>query len=117
MMDVSDGLDCDLQRLIDASRCGAVIEMATLPISDALSHVSNAQGWDAVPLALTGGEDYCLLVSVAPDALDQIRRSFQEKFGHPLYPVGHITHQKGRILYHRQGTPVDMQVRRYNHFH
>lgn len=117
MMDVSDGLDCDLQRLINASQCGAIIEIESLPISDALSHVSRAHGWDAIQLALTGGEDYCLLVTVSSDVFDSVRRNFQAKFGHSLYPVGRVIGQQGRIVYHREGKPVDMQPRRYDHFH
>lgn len=60
-IDVSDGLAQDLRQLCDASSVGAHLYGDELPISRALR---SAAGADAVRLALTGGEDYVLLVSV-----------------------------------------------------
>ncbi len=48
MMDVSDGLDCDLKRLIKSSQSGAVIEISKVPISTALTRVGLDNGWDVL---------------------------------------------------------------------
>lgn len=53
-IDLSDGLISDLGHIVKASDCGARIDLALLPFSDALSrHVEQALRW-----ALSGGEDY-----------------------------------------------------------
>ena len=61
-IDLSDGLSVDAARLLRNSGCGAQIEAARLPLSDALRAYCGAR---AVQLALGGGEDYELLFSAA----------------------------------------------------
>src|SRR5688500_18376466 len=61
-IDVSDGLGGDLEKLCAASGCGAEIDAAALPVSDALT---GAVGRElAREYALTGGEDFELLFTV-----------------------------------------------------
>ncbi len=62
MMDLSDGLVLDLDRLCRASSSGAVIEAAQMPLSGALRRY----GDKALNIALTGGEDYELLFTAPP---------------------------------------------------
>ena len=59
-MDVSDGLVGDLTKMLRASGCGAQLRLADVPLSDA------AQEFDDFNTAVTGGDDYELLASVAP---------------------------------------------------
>lgn len=54
-IDVSDGLHADALRLLQASRLGARIDIAMLPLSSALRAAYGADAWRA---ALAGGEDY-----------------------------------------------------------
>ena len=61
-IDVSDGLGGDLEKLCGASGCGAEIEAAALPVSEAL--VAAVGREVAREYALTGGEDYELLFTV-----------------------------------------------------
>jgi thiamine-monophosphate kinase len=64
MIDISDGLHVDLARLLRDSRVGALLDIATIPLSAALqSSVDRAR---AVELALCGGEDYELCYTIAP---------------------------------------------------
>lgn len=60
MMDLSDGLSTDLPRLCAASKAGAEIRIADLPI------FPESRSWncDPVELALHGGEDFELLFAV-----------------------------------------------------
>lgn len=61
-IDVSDGLCADLGHLLRASGCGAALEQQQLPLSAALlEHCSMS---DARRFALTGGDDYELLLTV-----------------------------------------------------
>ena len=54
-IDISDGLAADLQHILDASRAGAEVELAALPLSDTLKSLERGQ---ALELALTRGDDY-----------------------------------------------------------
>ena len=68
MMDISDGIGSDLGHILEASGCGARIDVAALPLSPALQRVCARQGWDAAALAIGGGEDYELLFTCTPEA-------------------------------------------------
>lgn len=116
MMDISDGLDCDLKRLIKASQTGAIIETSRIPISPQLTHVSAQMRWDPLEFALAGGEDYCLLVTIAADAFDSIQQTFKEKFGVPLFYVGQITHELQEVVYQKNDTVIQMKYTNFDHF-
>src|SRR3954469_3184306 len=55
-IDVSDGFLRDLGHLCESSRCGAEVELESLPVAAGAS----------LDEALSGGEDYALLFAVAP---------------------------------------------------
>jgi thiamine-monophosphate kinase len=63
-MDVSDGLARDLHRLCRASGVGAVIDAAALPLAKRFRILCAAIGADPLALALGGGEDYVLLLTL-----------------------------------------------------
>jgi len=116
MMDISDGLDCDLKRLIKSSQNGAMIETSKIPISPTLARVSLEKGWDSLQLALTGGEDYCLLCTVSPDTFEVIQDSFQKKFGAPLFRIGRMTSQPNQLIYNENGKPIQKDYKNFDHF-
>ncbi len=116
MIDLSDGLDRDLRRILKASKCGAIIEIAHLPISEALRTVSHDNKWDVEELAIGGGEDYCLLATISANEFNKIQKSFYQKFTHPLYAVGYITYQPREILYHYHGQIIPLSPLSFNHF-
>lgn len=67
-LDVSDGLARDVRLFAEKSRVRMVLDEARLAalLPRALEHVCAERGWSCVERALTGGEDYLLLVSGAP---------------------------------------------------
>jgi len=65
-MDVSDGLAGDLAKLCAASDVAAKIEASVVPLSDAARVVISADP-TMLEQALTGGDDYEILCTVAPD--------------------------------------------------
>jgi thiamine-monophosphate kinase len=71
MMDLSDGLSSDLPRLCAASRVGAVIEEAQLPLAR-VSQSGRRQA-DALGAALDGGDDYELLFTVPGRKASRLR--------------------------------------------
>ena len=69
-IDISDGLTLDLARLAQESGCGALVELARVPISAAARELSASSGADATALdhALSDGEDFELILAVPPEA-------------------------------------------------
>jgi thiamine-monophosphate kinase len=94
MMDVSDGLLLDLQRICSASACGAEIRLEKLPLSRAFIAERN-QDRAARMFAATGGDDYALLAALPPD-LDPLSLSLPEQ--PTLTCIGRLTSGEGLIL-------------------
>jgi thiamine-monophosphate kinase len=82
MMDLSDGLATDLPRLAVASKCGFKIDSSSLP---------KTRGCDS-DHAMCDGEDYELLLAVAPRLAGRLRRGWKEMFPSVrLTEIGHLT--------------------------
>nr|WP_284041615.1 thiamine-phosphate kinase [Halomonas olivaria] len=64
-MDISDGLLADLAHLRAASHVGATLEPEALPLAEGLEQLLGQS--DARKAALSGGDDYELLVTLAPE--------------------------------------------------
>ena len=69
---------------------GAIIDLKSLPLSDELRRVCSARGWDPYELAVGGGEDYELLLTVDPEALEKARQAVGS-----LSVIGRITKESG----------------------
>lgn len=67
MMDISDGIGSDLRHIMEESHVGAEVEVDAVPLSDDLKAFCSSEGLDPLELAISGGEDYELLFTVAPD--------------------------------------------------
>jgi thiamine-monophosphate kinase len=96
MMDCSDGLSSDLARLVRASGCGALVE--AVPVDPAAQAVAQRRGEDATAYALHGGEDFELLVAVAPRAFAHLSGRFRQRFGQTLLRIGRAEKQEGLRL-------------------
>ncbi|TVP51638.1 MAG: thiamine-phosphate kinase [Halomonas sp.] len=64
-LDISDGLLADLTHLREASQVGALLDVDALPLADGLVHGLGQKA--AQQAALSGGDDYELLVTLAAD--------------------------------------------------
>jgi thiamine-monophosphate kinase len=71
-MDVSDGLVGDLAKLCRASGVAAEIDIARVPVSDAAAAALDADP-ALIETILTGGDDYEILLTLAPQRLDAFR--------------------------------------------
>ncbi len=95
-MDLSDGLLLDLSRLCLESKVGADLDSTAIPLAPELRGLPPRQ---ALRLALSGGEDYELLLAVPPAKVAPLRRASKV----PLTRVGTVSHEKGVRL---DGQPV-----------
>lgn len=84
MMDVSDGLATDLARMAKQSAVGMSLRAGSFP------RHSSLEDYDAVQLALTGGDDYQLVFTAKPGHHDHIV-SLAHQFGVVLTRIGSVT--------------------------
>ncbi|MSR74046.1 MAG: thiamine-phosphate kinase [Planctomycetes bacterium] len=97
MIDISDGLLLDLERLADASACGYELNVNLVPVhADAV-----LGGGDIVLRACTEGEDFELLFALCPEAWTELQRAWSLPTA--LTQVGHITANARCVL--RDGKP------------
>ena len=96
MMDCSDGLATDLGRLARASGCGATVE--AVPVDPAACAVAQALHEEAAAYALDGGEDFELIVAIAPRAFAHLSARFEQHFGRPLLRIGRMEKREGLRL-------------------
>lgn len=115
MMDLSDGLAIDLSRLCRESGVGARIDLAAIPVSEALQHAAPSLEVDALELALSGGEDYELLATVDATHVHLARRELGERFGVPLTEIGVIT-DGGLVAVDVDGGERPLEPKGWDHF-
>ncbi len=72
MIDISDGLAIDLSRILDASGRGAILEGDKIPLSEAAFKQAESSGRRPLDHALTDGEDFELLFTLAPDEAERL---------------------------------------------
>ncbi|WP_267423794.1 thiamine-phosphate kinase [Methylobacterium sp. GC_Met_2] len=91
-MDVSDGLAGDLAKMLGAGRT-ARIALPAVPLSEAARHACAAEP-GLIATALTGGDDYEILCTVAPEALAALQAEV-EAAGIKLTVIGTVTAGEG----------------------
>ena len=116
MMDVSDGIGSDLEHILKASGLQAFVELEKLPLSEEFKQQAGTYEWNAFEMAVSGGEDYVLLLSVDPKAFDQLAGAFEKEFNRPLYPIGYLDKGEPRITYLKDKQEVKNLREGYRHF-
>lgn len=99
MMDLSDGLAADLPKLCKAGSVGAVVSAEKLPISEDVRSAGRQLGVDATDLAAEGGEDFELLMAVAPEHVERVIAAVQAETETPVTEIGEITEAELQIAY------------------
>jgi len=113
-MDVSDGFAADLGHICQASRVGAMVEAAKMPVSPALRSVLEVGEASLVEVA-TGGDDYELLFT-APAAVELLLGRIATELALPLTAVGEIRREPGVIVLDQNGRAVELGPGGYRHF-
>jgi thiamine-monophosphate kinase len=126
-IDISDGLAGDLGHILAASRVAAQVDLAALPLSDAMRQVPQEQ---AVGFAVAGGDDYELCFTAAPDAAPAILAA-GERVHVAVTCIGKVTafngveacveasgvrSDAGAIAWMRNGIAVECNASAFDHF-
>ena len=111
MMDVSDGLLLDLERMCSASGCGASVDFDSLPLSRAFV-AERGQDRAARLFAATGGDDYALLAAL-PEELDALSLSLPDP--PTLTCIGRLVAGSGLSASDREGDVPLPETLGYEH--
>jgi thiamine-monophosphate kinase len=114
MMDLSDGLALDLDRLCRESEVGARLWLDKVPVASGLAELGELVPLDPLDLALHGGEDFELLAALPPEAVGSARDKLGERFGTGLTEVGEVT-EGGLMAVDEQGERP-LEPRGWDHF-
>lgn len=111
-IDSSDGLAWSLHEIAGASNVGFLINR--LPIADEAKRFSEINKLDSAELALYGGEEYELVLTVKPRLWSRAEEAVRE-VGGTLLPIGKATAERG-ILREMDGKKCVIEPRGYEHF-
>lgn len=89
MIDVSKNALLEIQQILSASRCGATIYQAALPVALETRAVANEFKEDVDQYALQGGEDYELLFTLPEYDVNRLVNHFKD-----FVVIGKIEHPK-----------------------
>lgn len=108
MIDISDGLSTDLNRICCQSGVGAMIEASAIPISEEAKVRT-----DPLTAALNEGEDFELLFTLAPGQWEALRESWSDSV--PITPVGKATATPGMRIVMPDGHVTRLAPAGYEH--
>jgi thiamine-monophosphate kinase len=112
-MDISDGLVGDLTKLARASGVAAEIDVARVPLSEA-ARAAVAADPTLIETALTGGDDYEIVLTLAPDKFASLRVAAQPT-GVSVTEIGRIVPGEG-VSFMRNGKALEFARPSYSHF-
>jgi thiamine-monophosphate kinase len=111
-IDSSDGLAWSLHELARMSGVGFVVN--SVPVADEVRRFAEFNGLDALELALYGGEEYELVVTVKPKKWADAK-TIVEAMGGCLLPIGKVTRDR-QVLVDVDGEKRVIEARGWEHF-
>src|SRR5262249_2955461 len=111
-IDVSDGLIADLGHVLDSSQVGATVQLANLPLSNALKKLDKRLPYR---FALSGGDDFELCFTIAPNKVAVLNRE-QVKLKSTFTCIGVVEPELGLRLVQADGKLYTQKRTGYRHF-
>jgi thiamine-monophosphate kinase len=111
-IDSSDGLAWSLHELARTSGVGFLVN--SMPVADEVRRFAEFNGLDVMELALHGGEEYELVVTVKPKRWTDAETAVEEAGG-CLLPIGKATRDK-QVLLDLDGEEIPVEARGWEHF-
>lgn len=115
-IDISDGLSSDLGHIVGQSHVGATLYFDKIPVSESLLKFCSRFEFDPVQYALSGGEDYALLCTLAAQDAADIAAKFQREFKKPLFRIGEINDKNRLDMIYPDGSSTPIALTGWNHF-
>jgi thiamine-monophosphate kinase len=118
-LDVSDGLVADLRHICEVSNLAAIIDAPCVPLS-AAARFAIAANPALFQTVLTGGDDYEILFTASPAAVDEIA-ALSRSLGVPIMPIGHMVMSSERdqspvAVLDDAGLPLALASEGWTHF-
>lgn len=111
LMDCSDGLPIDLERLARASGLRARLDLDRVPTAPGVTALCAELGLPADATAAAGGEDLVLIACLPPDAVAPVARAT----GVALHVVGRLARGEPGLDVRRGGLPVTLATPGWEH--
>ncbi len=111
-IDSSDGLAWSLHEIANMSNIGFLIDK--IPVAAEVLRFCEVNGLDAEELALYGGEEYELVVTIKPEMWDTALSAVKAAGG-CLLPIGKVTKNKGVFLQNKSEKRI-IEARGWEHF-
>jgi thiamine-monophosphate kinase len=111
-IDISDGLLADLGHILEASACGARVDLDQLPLPANLAGLEPELRWN---YQLSGGDDYELLFTLPPGQ-EAMLTSWSKQLDTRLTIIGEIQSEEGIRCIRQDGVSYDPQCTGYEHF-
>jgi thiamine-monophosphate kinase len=108
MIDISDGLSSDLNRICQQSKAGAIIYAEQIPISN-----EARRSKDPLSSALNDGEDFELLFTLAPKDCETLLKNWTGPV--PITRIGVITDTKKMKIKMPDGRIRKLEAKGYDH--
>jgi thiamine-monophosphate kinase len=108
MIDISDGLSSDLNRICQQSKVGAIIYAEQIPISD-----EARKNPDPLGAALNDGEDFELLFTLGPKECEVLLKKWEGPV--PITRIGVITDTGKMQIKMPDGRTSNLEAKGYDH--
>jgi thiamine-monophosphate kinase len=112
-IDSSDGLAWSIHELARFSKVGFIVE--NIPIPKEVTRFANLNSLDPLDLALNGGEEYELVVTVKREHWSEAER-IARKAGGTLHKIGVAVEKFGVLLKTEKGETKTIEPKGYEHF-
>jgi thiamine-monophosphate kinase len=117
MQDISDGLLADVGHICRASKTGAKIDLAAIPVEEGITDELGVNEAQAREMAATGGEDYELIITAQPKTAARIKETIEKETFTRVTVIGKITKRTGKVsVVDGTGKALSIEDGGYDHF-